>query len=858
MNKRQILMSFLLALAVTVTAEEFPFGKGQLRVHFLTGNAVRLRYTEGTTETLPDWIYTSTAPARSKLSHLSDGRQCLATDRMRVLIDGRKAQISIEDRSGRRVMLADSLSLRPSTVAGISSHEATLRLLSPDDEHLYGLGQFQDGYTDVRGLSRRLTQVNTQIAIPMMISSKGYGLLWNNYGLTDFNPASLSLPLRKVEAEGTTEVVNVTSTQGGRREVRHSNRFEGEIDVPATGRYTLLLDVGQKMARRHDLTIDGRKVIDMRNLWLPPTASVVLDLTAGHHQLAAELSDGDHPTIYLKPVNDIRGQQPVPSASTVFRSPMAESVDFTVFVGSPDEVVAAYRQATGPTPMMPRWALGYIHCRERFHNQSELLGVAREFRRRQLPIDVIVQDWQYWGKYGWNAMRFDEALYPHAAQMIDSLHRLNMRLMVSVWSKVDKTSEVGRIMNDKGWYIPQTDWIDFFNPAAAQGYWHEFSRRLLRPYGIDAWWLDATEPENDDLQGRRVMAGRYPGELFRNVYPLMVNRTVYEGLRQDDPDRRPMILTRSGFPGIQRYGAVMWSGDVGNSWETLRRQITGGLGMAAAGMPWWTYDAGGFFRPGNQYTDRAYIERMLRWIETSVFLPLMRVHGYMSDTEPWRYGSEAEGIIAGCLNLRYRLLPYIYSEAAAVSREGSTLMRPLVFDFAHDAEALRQSTTYMFGKALLVSPVVAQDVTRQSVYLPQTAGGWYDFYTGEHLAGGQYADRKVTLDRIPVMVRAGSILPLGPAVQSSSDRSGEPVTLQVYPGADGSMTLYDDDGVSNRYEQGAFATLRLSWNDRRRTLTLSDRQGHYDGMPQQQTFRITVGSESRLITYHGKKMKLTF
>jgi alpha-D-xyloside xylohydrolase len=347
-------------------------------------------------------------------------------------------------------------------------------------------------------------------------------------------------------------------------------------------------------------------------------------------------------------------------------------------------------------------------------------------------------------------MRFDEDFYPDPKALTDSLHKMDMKLMVSVWSKIDKNSEVGKQMVAAGNYIPGTDWIDFFNTNAAADYWKNFKERLL-PLGIDAWWQDATEPENDDLMGRMVNNGKWNGEQVRNVYPLLVNKTVYEGLKE--AGKEPMILTRCGFAGIQRYGSAMWSGDVGNDWETFRRQITAGLGMQAAGIPWWTYDAGGFFRPQNQYTDSNYIERMLRWIETAVYLPLMRVHGYMSNTEPWNYGKEAQEIIAKCLQERYRLMPYIKRCAKAVSEEGGTLMRPLVFDFANDAEALKQKYEYMFGPSLLISPVTEPGVTSWTTYLPQNAEGWTDYRTGKHYDGGQYVTTSVTKAYIPVFIR---------------------------------------------------------------------------------------------------------
>ena len=715
---RKLYTLLLLSVSISITAQA-PFGKGCLTVKPLAKNAVRIQYSEGEIKSdLPDWIYVRHEEVKHQEISYS--------------IDAAQQTVKVCNQQGQPVFTATSHQLRDG--------EATLTFLSPKDEYLFGLGQFQDGYSNVRGLSRRLTQVNTQISIPMLISSKGYGILWNNYGLTEFNPCSQSVSLTKREGKGEQEVVDVTSTEGGKREVRERHIFEATIDITDAGDYALLLDVGQKMARRHNLVIDGQPVIEMQNLWLPPTASKIVHLEAGRHTLEAELTKDDTPTLYYNKVED----------QTTFRSPVAEAVDYTVFIGTPDEIIATYRELTGPAPLMPEWALGYIHCRERFHSSDEILQTARRFREEGMPLSIIVQDWQYWGKYGWNSMQFDEAFYPDPKALTDSLHQMDVRLMVSVWSKIDKQSEVGRQMEQDHYYIPETDWIDFFNPEAAAAYWKNFRERLV-PLGIDAWWQDATEPENDDLAGRRVNNGRWSGEQVRNVYPLLVNKTVYEGLKE--AGKEPMILTRCGFAGIQRYGSAMWSGDVGNDWETFRRQLTAGLGMQAAGIPWWTYDAGGFFRPRDQYTNQDYIERMLRWIETSVYLPLMRVHGYMSNTEPWNYGPEAQAIIAQCLKERERLQPYIQKCAERVSTEGYTLMRPLVFDFADDPEALHQKYEYMFGPDLLISPVTEPGVTEWSTYLPKNPGGWRDQHTGQHYDGGQTIKTPVSKACIPVFVR---------------------------------------------------------------------------------------------------------
>ena len=734
----------------------------QLTVKYVARNAVRIQYgAQKGGSALPDWVYVK--------------HDAVKNPDIKAVVKGN--QLTVTDKRGRTVFRATRHQLKNGV--------ATLTFDTPKDECLFGLGQFQDGYSNIRGLSRRLTQVNTQISIPMLLSSKGYGVLWNNYGLTEYNPCDFQVQLTKRQGSGQREVVDVTSTEGSKREVREQNVFQAVMNISETGDYALLLDVGQKMARRHNLVIDGQSVIDMQNLWLPPTASAIVHLTKGSHTLTAALTKDDKPTLHYGLVKN----------QTVFRSPVAEAVDYTVFVGSADEIIASYRDLTGQCPQMPTWALGYIHCRERFHSSEEILQTANRFRNEGMPVSVMVQDWQYWGKHGWNAMRFDEDKYPDPKALTDSLHKMDIRLMLSVWSKIDKNSEVGRQMLKDGYYIPGTDWIDFFNDDAAAAYWKNFSERLV-PLGIDAWWQDATEPENDDLAGRRVNNGQWAGEQVRNVYPLLVCKTVSEGLAREkgkvksekSPHLSPLtshpsfILTRSGFPGIQRYGVALWSGDVGNDWETFRRQLTAGLGLQAAGIPWWTYDAGGFFRPQNQYNDPAYIERMLRWIETAVYLPLMRVHGYMSNTEPWNYGPEAQAIIADCLKERYRLLPYIERCASEVFEKGGTLMRPLVFDFADDTEALQQKYEYMFGPALLVSPVTEPGVTTWRTYLPKNEGGWYDVHNGRHYDGGQYVTTSVTKAFIPVFRRAGYVVDV-PLVYDR-ENSGSHYAQPALPAAD--------------------------------------------------------------------------
>ncbi len=722
MNKKKLLAVGCWLLAVSAFAQE-------IKVTPLASNAVRIQYGKPAVSKLPEYVYVNNSQYSGKMN-------------MKVSASKKDNSVSVKDSKGKVVFRTTSISLTPSTVQGEPCKIAEMSFTSPlkRKDHQYGLGQFQDGYSDVKGLTRRLTQVNTQISIPMLMSSNGYAILWNNYGMTEFNPCSNSAKLESVnEGEQKTEVVNATSTTGNRREVRRSNTFGTDIQIDADGDYTILLDVGQQMARKHWLSIDDKVIVDVNNTWLPPTTSLITHLSKGTHKVRVQGSWGDKPVLYWDKVDEV----------TTFRSPVAECVDFTVFVGSADDIVNTYRNLTGKVPSMPHYALGYIHCRERFHSQDEILSTARRFQKENIPLDVIVQDWQWWGKHGWNAMQFDEDFYPNPALMMDTLHNMNVKLMLSVWSKIDKNSTVGKQALANNYYIDGTDWIDFFNPEATKFYWKNFRERLL-PTNIDCWWQDATEPENDDLVGRKVAGGRLSGEWVRNIYPLMVNKTVYEGLVDaKGKDHQSFILTRSAFTGIQRYGAAMWSGDVGNDWETLRRQICGGLGLMSTGIPWWTYDAGGFFRPGDQYTDKAYQERMIRWIQTSVFLPLMRVHGYMSNTEPWNYSPETYRLFVEAIRLRHKLLPYIIKEADLVSSGNYTLMRPLLFDFPDDEEALRQDTEYMFGHNYLVCPVTGSEHDVK-VYLPKSGRMWYDCWNGKAYKGGQYITMPITLEHIPV------------------------------------------------------------------------------------------------------------
>lgn len=829
---------------------------GVLQVFALSDRALRVRFVPaGRRDAPPDSPTLQPTVGRPKPRRSRRGDTIrLDLPFIRCEIDA-QATVRFFDRDNRLLLAeaAGSRRLTPTRLHDEDVHVAELAFDSPADEHLLGTGCFQDGALNLRSLPRRLTQVNTQISQPFLLSSKGYGLLWHNLGMSELNIPAGRLNLTKVQA-GLAMVDNVTTTSGNGQVARRTARFEGELTAETGGLYAFLLDIGGKMASRHHVEIDGKPLVDFVNLWLPPTAGFFAELTPGTHHVRVEANDTDEPDILFGPAE----------ALTRWRSPVADAIDYVVIAGpSADEVMAGYRDLIGATPMLPRWAYGYIHCRERFHSSDEIVDTLHEFRRRKLPVDVMVQDWQYWGKYGWNAMRFDERFYPDPAGLVERLHGVGARLMLSVWAKIGRETELGKEAARRNCYIPDTEWIDFFDPEASAFYCANQDQRLGR-LGIDAWWQDATEPENDDLVGRVTAAGR--GEHVRLVYPLKVARAVYEGRRRAEPDRRVMILTRSAFPGQQRYAAATWSGDIGNGWDTLARQIPAGLNMAAAGYPYWTVDAGGFFRPGDgQYADPAYRERLLRWFQYATFLPLQRVHGYQTQTEFWHYGEQVETIARRFLELRYRLLPYLYSLAAETTRKGEPLMRPLLFDFPQDARALAETHSYMFGRVLHVAPVLAEGVANWPVYLPETQGGWFDFWTGEHRAGGTMHEVGAPLDQIPLHGRAGTILPMGPIIQSTAEASGRGIDLHVFPGRDGWAELYEDDGLSNRYEAGECSRIAMRWEESRGELQLGERRGSFPGMPFERIFRVhRVGPENApfaarggvQVAYSGRPIRL--
>jgi alpha-D-xyloside xylohydrolase len=816
--------------------------EGTLSIRPLTDNAVRIKFLKDLDVRVPELVFTSSARTPGFTVSNLPSRLEVRVRNMVVALDKQDGRLSFEDSSGN-MFLNEKVGTRklvPDSVMGEPCFVAEQSFESPADEYLFGLGQFQDGHYKVKGISRRLTQVNSQIAIPFVYSSKGYGLLWHQYGLTDFNPADNVVPLvKQVQPSAMGEkTAEVTTTSGTGRISQNQTLYSGAFIVPDDAVYSVFLDLGD-MGNRQYVAIDGKPCIDQSNFWLPPSTSALVYLKAGQHQVQVICKSSNTPMVSWARVNN----------ATRFRSPSAKVLDYVVFYGpSADSVIATYRNLSGNVPMLPRWAYGFWQCRERYTSGENLVETVDEFRKRNIPMDVIVQDWQYWGNNGWGVPQFDTTNYSNPAGFIEKVHNLNAHFNISIWSNPDKNSAIGRRYVSRNLYVPDSKWLDYFNPVTRETYWNTLNDNLFT-YGVDSWWMDATEPENDALHGKRTYMGL--GDFYRLTYPLFVSRAVYEGQRKTTSGKRVCILTRSAFLGQQKYGTINWSGDIGGNWDAYRRQIVAVLDYSMTGMPYWTTDIGGFFRPGaSQYTDEKYQELLTRWYQWGTFNPIFRVHGFQSETEPWKYGQKVEENMRKMLGLRYRLLPYIYSEAWQITSRGSTMMRPLVMDFRGDRVALDQQYEYTFGNALLVAPVIEPNVGKWKVYLPNSIS-WYDFWTGKCLDGGQTTEVAVPLDRIPLMVKAGSIIPMGPIIQYSAEKT-DPVEIRIYPGTNGEFTLYEDENDGYDYEKGLYSTIEFKWKDSVHTLTIGKRRGDFPGMLRARTFNVIVVSPD-----HGTGVEVT-
>lgn len=876
----------------------FKVGDGTLKLELCADDIVRVAYARDAKffERKSLMVAPKQCPGATFTQSSTDTETTLKTSKLSVKVELATGRVTFLDPAGAPILAEKTGGGRTLTAATVQE-ETTSNVRQEwepsADEALYGLGQHQDGLLDIKGYDLDLNQYNTQSFVPFLVSSRGYGVLWDNTSFSRFGD------IRPWEAiPGTT---GLYAAQGGVGAVNPGNGsvdWQGSVAVPTTGDYLFQTYAAGDVK----LWVNGALVIDhYRQSWLPYTERARVHLQAGQN-VALRLKwarEGD--------VDAIRLAWKTPATtppSTSLWSEVGDGVDY-YFVYGPelDRVVGGYRALTGQAPMPPRWALGLWQSRERYQTSQQSLDVLDGFRTRKVPVDVIVQDWQYWADDQWGSHAFDSTRFPDASAWIKSIHdTYHARLLISVWPKFYPNTANAQALRDKGFLYElnlteqRKDFVghvftfyDAFNPAARQLYWSQMQTQLFSK-GADAWWLDASEPDivegpylSPEEQLTTFKTHMHPtalgsGSRMLNAYSLVNSQAVYEGQRAATSDQRVMILTRNGFAGQQRYGAATWSGDITCSWTALRKQIPAGLGFSLSGVPYWTNDSGGFAVPPRwsasspSAADLAeWRELNTRWFELSTFLPLLRVHGQAPAREMWQFGGDTSPAFQAQLKfdrLRYRLLPYLYSLAGSVTHEAGTLLRPLVMDFPADATARQTTDQFMLGPALLVSPVTSYQAQNRSVYLP--AGTWYDFWTGAAVTGGSSKMVATPLDSIPVHVRAGSIIPLGPELQYTEEKPADPLVLMVYAGKSGQLTLYEDDGLSYGYEKGQQSRIVISWDDATKTLTLGARTGSYPGMLATRTVQVVLVSPTKAVgfsftpqpdstlTYTGEALSKTF
>ncbi len=732
-----------------------------MRLRVFTPDIVEVTY--GPSATLPptDPLAVVASPSGTPWTAAETSKDItLRTSALVVTVARSTGSVRFADLSGR-VYLAEAddggKSLTPAVVGGQPTLRSRQGFVLQPGEAVYGLGQHPGSPLDYRGTKVHLQQENRDVAVPVLLSSRGYGVFWDNPAVTD-------------------------------------------VDAGAT----------------------------------------------------------------------------IPGGLT-WTSEAADAIDY-YFIGGPAlrDVVARYRWLTGPAPMLAEWTWGFWQCREHYETQQELLGVVAEYRRLHLPLDGIIQDWQYWRPGGWGSDEFDPTRYPDPAAMVRTVHDEHAHIIISIWPRFDLGLANLAALEKAGAVYPKVypnvypkgegKWYDPFNPEGRRLYWKFLSQHLFS-IGIDGWWMDASEPELGGHWGelRDVTTAAGSGARVFNAYPLEHTTGVYQGQRAESSAKRVFILTRSAWAGQQRNAAVTWSGDTTGTWAVFRQQIPAGLDFVMSGIPYWNTDIGGFF--GGNPQDPAYAELFTRWFQFGAFCPMFRVHGTGGPKEVWRFPKATQAVLADFIRLRYHLLPYIYSDAWSVTHDNASMLRPLVMDFQNDARVLNIPDQFLFGPSIMVCPVTEPGAKARSVYFP-AGTHWCDFWTGAVVSGGHTLTVPVNIRTLPLFVRAGSIIPYGPSEEYARQKT-DPIELRVYRGADGHFTLYEDSGDGYAYEHGAYATIPITWDEHRQTLTIGRREGSFPGMPQTHRFHIVwvspghgVGlapsaNPDAKVTYTGKPLTLS-
>ena len=821
-------------------------------------------------------------------------------------------QVSFFDRSGKMILKEMDKGRTFSRVTVDDVQGLALRQVfeSPEDEAIYGLGQHQSEEINYKGRNEELFQYNTKVSIPFVISTRNYGIIWDNYSLTRYGDArdysQLSI-FNLYDKEGTAGGLTATYYDKGdtgkvflkrrEKEINYENletvknfpenfpfygsmiTWEGQIEAPETGTYRF----GLYYAGYTKIWVDGQLLADKwRTAWNPNLSKFSLDMKQGEkHNIKLEWKpDGGISYIGLRVLSPV---DPAEQKNISFWSEMGDQLDYYFIRGNNmDGVIHGFRELTGKAQVMPKWSMGFWQSRERYKTQEELLATLKEFRDRHIPIDNIVLDWFYWREDNWGSHEFDPLRFPDPGRMMDSVHNLNAHLMISVWPKFYHTTEHYKEMENIGaMYLQATqdsvrDWVgrgyigsfyDAYNSKARSLFWNQMHDHF-NGLGIDAWWMDASEPDilsNASIGYRKKLMNPTalgPSTKYLNAYALMNAKGIYEGSRESYPNQRVFLLTRSGFTGLQRYGAATWSGDIATRWEDMRAQIPAGINYSMSGNPYWTMDIGGFCVESRYVNategsaDREeWRELNARWSQFGAFAPLYRSHGQFPFREVFNLAPEnhpAYKTIVYYDKLRYRLMPYIYSLAGAAWLNDYTIMRGLAMDFTADPGVFNIGDQYLFGPALMVCPVHSYKARERVVYFP-AGSGWYDFYNGKFTDGGQTLTVPAPYESIPLFVKAGSIIPAGPEIEYTSQKPADPLTLYVYTGADGSFTLYEDEGSNYNYEKGEYAVIPITYRESTGELTIGERNGAYPEMLHNRTFHVVWISKDKPEGYDPHK-----
>ncbi len=815
---------------------------------------------------------------------------------------------------------------------------------SPDNEAFYGLGQHQSEELNMKGKNEDLFQYNTKVSVPFVVSNKNYGILWDSYSYCRWgNPEDylqLNRAFKLYDKDGKEGQLTGTYTaKNGQKIVRGEDSiyfeyampegselckktdkggiqnlpqgfalngskvvYEGYVEAPANSFYQFILYYAGYMK----IYIDGKLVVPerWRTAWNPNSYKFETPIQKGvKTPIRIEWQpDGDVSYCGLR-VAAPRSEAAKNQLS--IWSEMSPDMDYYFIAGqNMDEVISGYRTLTGKAPVYPKWVLGFWQSRERYQSSQDIEENLKKFRDLHIPVDNIVQDWNYWKLDSWGSHEFEASRYPNPQAMLDSVHAMNGRFMISVWPKFYDTVKNYKEIDAKGWMYHQAiaddihDWLGFrgsfydaYDAGARKMFWRQMDENLYSKYkfGVDAWWMDASEPNVRDctpMWYRKALSG--PTALgtsteYFNAYSIVNADAIYNGQRSVNPNQRVFLLTRSGFAGEQRYSTATWSGDIATRWEDMRAQMTAGLNYSLAGLPFWGMDQGGFCvenryvaaqqefdKTGKENADlKEWRELQARWNQFGCFVPLYRTHGQWPTREVWNIAPAdhpAYKTIVAYDKLRYRLMPYLYSMAGMVHLKDYTMMRALVMDFNGDDNVLDIKDQWMFGPALMACPVGKYEQYSRNVYLPKQKG-WYDFYTGKYYAGGQTILADAPYDKIPVFVPEGAILPVGPEMEWSDQKKAELIDLYVYAGKDGSYTLYEDEGTNYNYEKGKYATIDIQYNDAQKTVTIGARKGSFDGMLQKRRFNVVLvnaakgqgvsldkAPKGKMVSYSGKQV----